>query len=201
MQLPFVYYPGAGHDFGVLTHFAQHHGTSTFVFTDYNPEAARPSAIVDALGAWKVTAQEKITPASFDASHWKDFWFDHPNAHDFNSPREAFGTRFTLTRGPEENITLYYLCTDGIGTLQLTINKMGIPDVVVLQDHGMGGNWDRFGGHSLLFETACANGDRPPFIFLAENTEIWPGYHSPSAEDFRGEFGSASNKRALCPLQ
>jgi hypothetical protein len=131
IHLPFVYYPGAGHDFEVLTHFTQQHGSTNFVFTDYDPDMAQPT---------------------------------------------------------------------GVGTLAVAAKTMGTPDVIVLQDHGMGGNWDQFGGPSRLYETAQTHGC-PPYVFLAENTEGWPGYSVPESADFDGQFGSAGNKRALCAIQ
>ncbi|MCH1583497.1 MAG: hypothetical protein L7S63_10295 [Flavobacteriales bacterium] len=199
IHLPFVYYPGAGHDFEVLTHFTQQHGSTNFVFTDYDPDMAQPAAITEKLKAWTVVHQEKITPMYFGARRWKDFWFDDPNAHTFNTPDQAFGTKLTLKQEQKENITLHYLCSDGVGTLALAAKTMGTPDVIVIQDHGMGGNWDQFGGPSRLYETAQTHGC-PPYVFLAENTEGWPGYSVPERADFDGQFGSAGNKRALCAI-
>ena len=45
---------------------------------------------------------------------------------------------------------------------------------ILLQDHGFGGGWARFGGASRLYELAQAR--LPQWLVVAENTDVWPGY-------------------------
>jgi hypothetical protein len=45
---------------------------------------------------------------------------------------------------------------------------------VVLQDHGFGGNWNRFGRDGRLHQYAREN--LPRLLYVAPNTTPWPGY-------------------------
>jgi hypothetical protein len=46
----------------------------------------------------------------------------------------------------------------------------------VLQDHGFGGNYNRFGGGGILERIASRTNCFPPFLLIAEDTIPWTGY-------------------------
>jgi hypothetical protein len=46
----------------------------------------------------------------------------------------------------------------------------------VLQDHGWGGNWDKFGRGGLLEKVAGQCSAFPEWLLVADNTEAWDGY-------------------------
>ena len=75
------------------------------------------------------------------------------------------------------------------------------PDIIVLQDHGLGGNWGGqvFGyaedSTAKLYGINKVSGNMPPFIYVGENTNPWPEYIQ--ITDFEGSYGSAGHRRAL----
>ena len=54
--------------------------------------------------------------------------------------------------------------------------NMTPPLAVVLQDHGFGENYDRFGKGGLLEKIAAESGIYPKLLLTAANTETWDGY-------------------------
>jgi len=64
------------------------------------------------------------------------------------------------------------------------------PFLVLLHDHGFGGNYDRFGRNGLLERIADRAGVLPDYLFVAENTDAWRGYARCS--DFPGNVGGAT---------
>jgi hypothetical protein len=52
------------------------------------------------------------------------------------------------------------------------------PWIFLLQDHGFGGNYDKFGKGGLLDAIIKRNGIRPQFVICASNTRIWDGYEA-----------------------
>ena len=50
------------------------------------------------------------------------------------------------------------------------------PFAIKLQDHGFGGNWDRFGASGFMQTTARHYGIYPSYLLVGDNTEPWEGY-------------------------
>lgn len=80
---------------------------------------------------------------------------------------------------PDQTTRLIFLCTEGHQTYVNLFNTYLQPNMVVLQDHGFGGNWKDFGNHeSPMYLAADAYQALPERLFVAEgNTRPWPGYH------------------------
>ena len=82
---------------------------------------------------------------------------------------EAFGAkRFAIS----------FLFADGIATyFQLfCMEYKKAPWIFLLQDHGFGGNYDKFGKGGLLDAIIMKNEIHPQFVICADNTRIWDGY-------------------------
>jgi hypothetical protein len=61
------------------------------------------------------------------------------------------------------------------------------PFAIVLQDHGFGGNYDRFGRGGLLEGIAGRCHAVPPWLLVAENTQPWDGFKRvPQVDGDRG---------------
>jgi hypothetical protein len=77
-----------------------------------------------------------------------------------------------------ERFALTLLFADGIATYYNLFcreyNKA--PWIMLLQDHGFGGNYDRFGKNGLLDAIIHKNNIRPTFVICDECTRIWDGY-------------------------
>ena len=50
------------------------------------------------------------------------------------------------------------------------------PWLFCLQDHGWGGNYDRFGKGGILDAIIRKNNCKPTFVICGNNTHIWDGY-------------------------
>lgn len=69
-----------------------------------------------------------------------------------------------------------FLGTEGIGTYGVLVRAGWRPNFVVLQDHGLGGNWNSFGAGGLLEASARQLAALPELLLVAENTRPWEGY-------------------------
>ena len=71
-----------------------------------------------------------------------------------------------------------FLYADGIATYyQLFVKKYAKAQWrLLLQDHGFGGNYDKFGKGGLLDAIITQYNTRPEFVICAQNTSLWDGY-------------------------
>ena len=61
------------------------------------------------------------------------------------------------------------------------------PYAILLQDHGFGGNWTRFGGDESPLRTLALRSGLPRWLFVASKpTQVWSGYRVASSEDRGG---------------
>jgi hypothetical protein len=81
--------------------------------------------------------------------------------------------------GPER-LAVLFLGADGIASYDALFcqeTSLGAPFVVLLQDHGFGGNYDRFGAGGALERIVLRTGVFPEYLFVAdEGTRAWQGY-------------------------
>lgn len=66
-------------------------------------------------------------------------------------------------------------------------SSYGPPCVIVLQDHGFGGDYSKFGSGGIMEKIACRCSVFPPYLFIADNTDPWANYHR--IPDLNGEAG------------
>lgn len=173
-----LYYPGAGTDYGPLQHFALNMDLAVAVYVDY---LIKPDMIHDMLRRLSATTHElqRVSPRDLACHAWADFWPDDSRSLLFAKPSHAFGFMCDLQIHPERSTRLIYLATEGHKTYQNLLGTRLQPDLVVLQDHGFGGNWRDFGGFSPMYRMARAASALPPLLFSAgENTRVWPGYQA-----------------------
>lgn len=171
-----LYYPGAGTDYGPLQHFALNLDLAVAVYVDY---LASPSTIREMLRSVSATEPtlQRVTPRDLGCRGWADFWPDQERSLMFARPSRAFGFQCDLQIHPGRSTRLIYLATEAHQTYHRLLGTALQPDLVVLQDHGFGGNWRDFGGESPMYRMACAAGALPSLLFSAgENTRVWPGY-------------------------
>jgi hypothetical protein len=92
-------------------------------------------------------------------------------------PREAWGRKFEFY-SKELNCTLTYLGTEGVQTAKVLCDNELAPDVLVLQDHGYGGNYASFGGENCFLHQAMQE-CLPKYILMdpeEPNNPLWLGY-------------------------
>lgn len=173
-----LYYPGAATDYGPLQYFAQHLDLAVAVYVDY---LMKPDMIWTMLR--RVSASEpelqRISPRDLGCRAWADFWPELERSRMFAKPWRGFGVQCDLEIHPGRSTRLIYLATEGHQTYSRLLGTALQPDLVVLQDHGFGGNWRDFGGDSPMYRMAQAAGALPPLLFSAgENTRVWEGYQA-----------------------
>ena len=188
-----VYYPGSGTDGQPVQFFGSRHAAHCFVFADYGipmahllqelGEGGHPFAGYNSLGRIEL-AERDLTPNG---------WTPHVNPRDMQQAPRApiFGVSqpyafiqvlerhndFDDVHGPKR-LAILFLCADGIAAYDaLFCQQRSMPPfAVVLQDHGFGGNWTRFGRDGVLEGLASTTGSLPGFLLVATNTETWLGY-------------------------
>ena len=181
-----VYYPGAGDDFSVFQLFGKYANTEKIYYIDYfNVE---PMLTIKSNLETRGENTKILSPRDFRKNQWKQLW---PSQSDnwfggtdwFNgdamNPINSWGRKTTF-KHPHTNqkcFDFYYLSTEAIKTMEVLIQNDIVPDVLVLQDHGFGGNWSTFGDESSpLYQVMQDN--LPEYILIAPegNTVLWPGY-------------------------
>jgi hypothetical protein len=187
-----LYYPGAGGDFSPIRIFGPHSSIETIIFTDYSTEKFYENLRKENICIIK--SEKRLFPYDFGKRIWDEFW-PVPTAvndvYSFGSPANAYGIKMSLFfEETQKDLTFYYLGTDGIQTYNILCDNNLTPDILVLQEHGAGGNWSYFGYQkgnvekTTLYDLAK---NHPPKYILVEpqsNTEIWPGYEQITYKEF-----------------
>ena len=174
-----LHYPGAGTDCGPFELFARHSTVSVFVYCDYAITKEGALTFLKDLPGFRAKAMHELSPMQFGTSDWASFW---PSSQEFGisqGPETAFAIAATLVSESGRRVFFVYLRTEGSQSIVPLVNSGFRPTVVVLQDHGFGGNWgqNRFGGEdSLLYRNLLITESRPRLLFVAENTDPWPGF-------------------------
>jgi hypothetical protein len=180
-----IYYPGAGYDFSSFYVFSHYSNIQSVYFVDYmNVEEYLPIRSVMDNRADQLAV---LSPPDFNKTKWSEFWPKELEHMDWvfgadNNSESAWGRKVTFKhpKKTEQNVDFYYLGTEGVKTAEILLENKIFPNVVVLQDHGFGGNWTSFGGADSPLYKVMSN--HLPEYLLAEtpetggNTEIWPGY-------------------------
>lgn len=188
-----VYYPGFGDDGHPLEVFGKAHAAHCFVFADYgNPAAHYWEQLTNPHHSghpkgYEPLSVQRIQQSDLGVVNWVPHHTgpgpDSIAAGFIRDMGEPFGIFAVLQRmsefGPDhgpERLALIILGADGFAAYDGLYCQGGPPPyAVLLQEHGFGGNWDRFGDGGILCELA-QRFNRPEWILVADNTRPWPGY-------------------------
>ena len=105
----------------------------------------------------------------------------------FKSDEQPYCFTEIMERNPDKDedfgarrFAVTFLFADGIATYYqvFCMEYKKAPWIFLLQDHGFGGNYDKFGKGGLLDAIIKRNGIRPQFVICASNTRIWDGYEA-----------------------
>lgn len=183
-----LYYPGAHSDWGPLRLFAEYGGHKTFIYADYGIGSVEARRFLNRIPQWTLSRLDELPPGNLGLTSWGETWavecrLDNRD-HGFGWDAELL---CRLKNHKDKKIRVIYLGTEAIGTYPVLIRAGLRPNTVVLQDHGLGGNWARFGGRSPLYQ-AARRSTMPEFVF-AGPTARWPGYKRVSADKiFKGQM-------------
>lgn len=189
-----LYYPGSGDDGQPVKTFGQTHSIHTFLYVDYlltrenllNNLAKRGFTGYHPLGRLEISESDLVPngwnqhvhlPAEnqrmmtmFVANDVKPYCF--MEIFERNADRDE-------THG-SSRFAIIFLCGDGIASYDAIFcnekSNVPAPFVLVLQDHGFGCNYDRFGAGGLMEEVALRTGVYPKYMLVAEHTKPWKGY-------------------------
>ena len=187
-----VFYPGCGTDGEPVRIFNQSHSAHVFLYVDYGVSEEKldeglhsaPFAgyhILDSIHYEKNDIAASFTPHVHPSKERLEIM------HRFIGGKKPFCKMVILERDPgrgedfgAERIAVIFLLGDGIATYDaLFCNKVYPPPfVLVLHDHGFGGNYASFGRGSLMEKCAVKTGVYPKMLLTAvQNTDAWDGYH------------------------
>lgn len=209
-----VYYPGSGTDGHPVKVYGSTHSAHCFVYAD---SGVTQTALEEELGdpRWGFRGYDRLSRLQLrETDLVPRGWTAHVDRaevphdrHGFAAVAAApFGFLEVLEREREvgddhgaPRLAILFLGADGAATYDaLFCQRDGVsaPFALVLQDHGFGGNYDRFGAGGLLERIARRCEVVPQWLLVAENTRPWDGFErAPNVDGDRG--GMHNNLRFL----
>lgn len=196
-----VYYPGCGFDNHAITVFAESRSCHCFLYSDYLLDVGSVSDLLSSdkfIPGYKSISIIPVDKSSFDSclrindrktsNYSKDFSgvlciFDRLCVNDFNFGAERIAVLFLI----DDGIELYrdvYCIADGIRP----------PFAALIQDHGFGGNYSKFGRRGKLCDIALEYKVFPDFLLVGGVNNVWP-YYSNMCFDF--VIGGCHNSERL----
>lgn len=211
-----VFYPGSGVDGQPVKLFGSTHSNHCFVYSDYGiTENALGDELDDpehGFHGYHSFARNRLSEKDLAPDGWQphvDPTYTPPHGQGFINT-SPFGfleilerdQQFDDNHGPSR-LAILFLGADGIATYDALFcqgNDINPPFATVLQDHGFGGNYDRFGRDGLMESIATNCGIFPKMILVAKHTDAWHGYEQiPNVKPDTG--GMHGNQRYLYERQ
>lgn len=193
-----VYYPGSGHDGHPVQFFGSAHIAHCFVYVDYGVsqlELERDlNSLQDGFRGYRSLDRILLTQADLTPRGWTSHITQQErvriNQQIFSRGFvDPFGFLEILERnmhlddahGPHR-LAILFLGADGIASYDALFcqGTYQAPFALVIQEHGVGGNYDAFGRGSKLEQIASRAGIFPEWLLVAENSESWDGYEAVS---------------------
>lgn len=198
-----VYYPGSGTDGHPVEVFGSTHSAHCFVYADYGVTQATLEQELEDHGfhGYHRLSRLQLHEADLVPQGWTAHVDLNEVPHDrnmFAAVADApFGFLEVLEREQElsdahgpPRLAILFLGADGAATYDaLFCQGDGVPApfALVLQDHGFGGNYDRFGANGLLERIAERCEVVPQWLLVADNTRPWKGFERvPNVDCDRG---------------
>lgn len=188
------YYPGSGYDGTLIKVCNISKSVHSFLYVDYGlskkdllNHLSQPNSILGYHSIGRIEWDEKdimpngqyplnvnkrplhaLDPKWFVDPNEKPYCFTVIMERDADKDDDWGAKRFAVT----------FLFADGIATFyQLFCREYcKAPWIVLLQDHGFGGNYDRFGKGGILDVLMKNNEVFPEYVLCADGTTIWDGY-------------------------
>ena len=212
-----VYYPGCGSDLRPVRVFGLTGSAHVFIHADYIHRFRRDCDDLHCgLRGYRVLDRRDL---ELDALMPRP-WTPHASPDEARSSpdgfvrTEPFASLVVLereagcpeTEGPAR-LAIVWLGFDGIAAydaLFCQTHSFGPPFALMLQDHGFGGNYDRFGGGGLMDLIARRSRCRPEWLMLGPRTEVWDGYREMLPADrffcFPHEAGTLHRREDCAPI-
>jgi hypothetical protein len=185
-----VFYPGAGTDGQPVAFFGSRHAAHCFVLADYGLPKDQVVRELAAQGhpftGYTTIGRKELSEHDLTPNGWRPTISPARATRPAPvTPYEAYAFLEILERqngfddshGPRR-LAILFLGGDGVASYDALFCQPGAraPFAVVLQDHGLGGNWTKFGEGGCLEQLARKADRLPPILLVADNTDAWPGY-------------------------
>lgn len=200
LQSRIVFYPGSGDDAGPIRLFSSARAAHCFVYVDYlqsknetiNRLLPPPSPTKDHLASSSpLEGYRSIARISLDRVKAFRDWQPHVKQLERSDwPHQRAPNYWfveILERDPEsshaeraDRIAILFSGSDGIAAYDQLFCQAGqnAPFTVVLQDHGLGGNYTTFGNEGLLAELVRGTNAFPEYLLIGEWTTPWREYEA-----------------------
>jgi len=188
-----VFYPGSGSDGHPVQVFGSSHACHCFVYADY---WVGKDELETELKAHGFKGYSSLVRVDLKQSEILGPWQHHLEPSEFEEAKRKSGhwadvvpygileilerdEKLDETHGPKR-LAVLFLGADGLATYDaLFCQQISKPLFgMVLQDHGFGGNYDRFGKGGLMEKIAARTNSRPHYILAGDDTDVWDGYYA-----------------------
>ena len=206
-----LYYPGSGDDGQPVKLCALSHAAHNFIYVDYgvdrNTLVKRLNDPERGFRGYRIAHEEQVSEDVLRPGGWTP----HVAAGDVRDSTmfadsfvKPFGWFVVLDRkgGGEDHgprrLAHLFIGGDGFASydaLYCQADGTPPPFLAVIQDHGFGGNWDRFDRAGLLDRIARRRGVQPKFLLIGGGSEPWSGYEDTGGVPEPG--GGGPNPRRL----
>ena len=193
-----LFYPGAGYDFSTIQFFMENSNVKNFYYSDYMNLDINSETVLTELINWfynwdyKIIRHSEIYPIFFNENNWDNFWYPSEEARFGSNLELSFITKYIIEK-EGKTWNLYYFGTEAIATFKVLLKNIICIDILVTQDHGLGGCWTSF-CHDSLLEKIAKEYNMLPEIILSGG-EPWNDYQETS--DWFGKFGMHKAQRKL----
>jgi hypothetical protein len=215
-----VFYPGSGTDGQPVQIFGSQHAAHCFVYAD---DGLDRNQVLTELGetghpfmGYKTIGRIELFELDLTPNGWTRHVNPSPDFNNAHSNGQSYAFLDILERKPgfdhshgPQRLALLTRCADGVAAYDALFCQAhagaSAPFAAVLQDHGYGGNYSRFGSGGYLDQLATTTQCFPEFLLVAENTAPWAGYSIvEEAADGRGGmhgFNRRLWRRTAQPVQ
>ena len=188
-----VYYPGAGVDGQPIKTCNKSHFAHVYFYVDYgmSKEATLQKLSEDeAIRGYKLIDVFDYTERELTPNGWTQHY--RPTPEELRNLKHfldivncnPYCVLAIFEREPEydeshgaKRFAILYLCGDAIASYDAIFANRGItPELIILQDHGFGGNYNCFGHGGALEQIARKTNTIPPYALVADNTDPWNEY-------------------------
>ena len=181
-----AYYPGSGYDGGLMKIGNKSHSVHSFLYVDYGVRKKELENEISTILGYHQIGQIEWTEADLlpKGQYPVDINRIPRSCGPFIPDEKPYCFSVIMERNEDreeigaKHFVVTFLFADGIATYyQLFVREYSkAPWLFCLQDHGFGGNYDRFGRGGILDEIIRRNNCRPTFVICGSNTHIWNGY-------------------------
>jgi len=182
-----LFYPGSGSDGGPIASFNKAVACHCFIYVDYTvPRENILRQVHHSIRGYSSIAHFDLEMSDLTPEGWEPTAKAYDGKQPWAELTASFGFIAILERGPSEDdehgarrFALLCLGADGFAAFDALFcqpSSLQSPWCVVIQDHGFGLNYDRFGRGGILERLASCAKHMPRLLLVGDGSEPWNGY-------------------------